>query len=350
MKALTVLLFFLGFLLVPAAAEKTVVSCDITGIAVAADGSGVWFTCSRNLASLKRTVKSGQTVSPYVGLKNDPSELYWLPSSMKSPERITSVEGYIGLLAAPSGSQVLVVMPQERSWGQAVLYERQKRMKELPVDAAFLLWSADSHWLYFYGGSTIQADAWNIIGIYELKTGKVTRIKLNEPTEVLNVCPANGNVYSVTPQYAHFAGKTLEYTSTMKFVRQIHGWVGAHFSARCTYVASESSYHGPLPWTIYNVKTSQPMLKFSAWDDDHDTYALLQWNPKHDSILLREYIPKGDTPHVVQVFDVSGSQVLQKLPNADAIAWSADGNSLIVANRNTIDLIPANLPSSRKAN
>ena len=233
MKALIALLFFMGFLSIPTPAEKTVVPCDITGIAVAGDGSGIWFTCSRNLAALKRSVEAGQTVSPYVGLKNDPTELYWLPNSTKSPVRITSAGGYINLFAAPSGSQSLIVVPEQQSWGRVVLYERRKQMKELPVDAAFLLWSADSHRLYFYGGSTVQADAWNILGIYDLKTSKVTRIKLNEPTEILNVCPENGNVYSVTPPYAHFAGKTLEYTPTMKFVRRIRGLpVGARFSAR----------------------------------------------------------------------------------------------------------------------
>jgi len=65
-----------------------------------------------------------------------------------------------------------------------------------------------------------------------------------------------------------FPGITVEYTPDIRFVRRINGWIGARFSAQCTFVASESDFHGPLPWSIYNTRSAKKLLQFSGEDED----------------------------------------------------------------------------------
>jgi len=276
-------LFVLFGLQLPSVAPELTLPCPVSSMAVAADGSGIWFVCSAN----------SKAQHP----RNE-REAYWLPTATKTPVKIEEGSPNLAILPAPSGSRALIVgTPRSGQW-QASLYDKQQPIKELPIDASFVLWGADSHKIYFYGGSTVQADVWDILGIYDLNSGAISKIILHEPTEILRVCQANGNVYSVTPPYPHFDGSTIEYTPTIQFVRKVQGWVGALFSADCTYVASEYSYHGPLPWSIYEVKTGRKMYHFSALDqaDEDDVYVPVEWNPRHDSVLLREYFPKHDGP------------------------------------------------------
>lgn len=282
--------------------------------------------CSRNWLAIKKAQAASQPTPTA-----NPSDVYWIDSATGVPEKVASADTAVNVIAAPSGSQSLIVMAQRSGSGRVMLYNRERRVKELPVDATFLLWGGDSQKVYFYGGTTIQADAWNILGIYDVNNGSITRAKLREPAEILRVCPANGEVYSATPQYPKFRGSTVEYTPEIQFVRQIHGWIGARFSAQCTYVASESDYHGPLPWSIYNTRSAKKLFQFSAADEDTKggIYSLVAWNPKHDSVLLREHVSEHHQ-RLLEVFDVKGGRVLQTLPGADLPTWSADGANIIV--------------------
>lgn len=234
------------------------------------------------------------------------------------------------------------MVAQRSGAGRVLLYNRKQQVKELPANASFLLWAGDSQKLYFYGGTTVQEDAWNTPGIYDLSKGTITRAKLREPTEILRVCPASGEVYAATPEYARFAGTTVEYTPDIRFVRRIHSWVGARFSTQCTYVASESDYHGPLPWSIYDTRTAKRLFQFFAADEDAkgDVYSLVGWNPKHDPILLRKHVSRRHE-RVLEVFNVQSGGVLQTLPDGDWPMWSADGANIIVAYKNILVWQPA---------
>lgn len=276
-----------------------------------------------------------------------PSDLYWLGSDTYEPVKIATANGTIRVLPAPSGALSLVVEPQERS-SRVLLYRGKQEVKSLSVDDTFLLWSADARKFYFYGGTTLQADAWNVLGIYDLDSDASRRVKLKEPTEILGICPATGNVYSTSPQYPGFAGTTVEYTPTVQFVKKIRGWIGAQFSAHCNYVASESSYHGPLPWSIYNTANGKRLFQFDYTDDDTkgDMYALIAWNPSHDSILLRDHISKQK--EFLEVFDVRSGRILQQLGELRPAVWSADGNSIILAHANELQWIPAKFGATSK--
>ena len=329
------MLLFLSMLLPPRAmTQKVNLPCELPKIAVAGDGSGVWVVCWRNWSAIRKARDAAlPPPSPY----ERPSDVYWIANATGSPEKITDSDTDIRVIPAPSGSQSVIVVSRKSGAGRVLLYNRRQKVRELAVDPSFLLWAADAQRLYFYGGTTIQADPWNVLGIYNLSNGSVRRETLREPTEILRVCPATGEVYSVTPQYANFPGNTDEYTADIQFVRQIHGWVGARFSARCTFVASESDFHGPLPWTIYDTRSGERLLQFSAEDGDtkKDAYSLVAWNPKHDSVLLREHFSKKGE-RLLEVFDVVSGRVLETFPRADGAAWSVDGVNIIIADRNSL--------------
>ena len=315
-----------------AADAKTALPCDATSIAVAADGSGLWFGCSQGLAAEKRAEAAGKPAPNYAGTDSDPTDVYWLANGSTAPVKAASAKGVIDIMPALVGSQALFVMPQASGKSKVALFNGQQRVKDLPLNPEFLLWSADAQKIYFYGGSTVQADAWNVLAIYDLKTGAVEKKTLRTPTEILRVCPANGNVYSVTPKYPGFAGSTLEYTPELRFVRRVHGWIGAHFSAACAYVASEADFHGPLPWDIYDVSSGKILFSFAGLDEEGKTeaYRFVQWIPKHESLLLREHVMGQNRPDKLEVFDVKSGRVLQTVPDTEVVAWSADGNSFIL--------------------
>src|SRR5690242_9045045 len=117
-----------------------------------------------------------------------------------------------------------------------------------------------AHILYIYGGTTNTPDAGKIIGIYDLTNDTARRETLREPTQILRVRRASGTAYPGRHQYANFPGSTVEYTADIRFVRRVHGWIGARFSAQCTFVASESDFHGPLPWTIYDTRSGKKLF------------------------------------------------------------------------------------------
>lgn len=214
MKPLQLALLFVLLLPTAVAAQRAILPCEEPNIAVAADGSGVWFVCFRNLAAIRKAREHGQ---PPPAAYETPTDLYWLDTATHVPVKIASANAIIRVLAAPSGSLTLVVMPRQTGSSRVLLYNRKQELKELPLDDTFLLWSSDARRLYFYGGRTVQADAWNILGIYDLDKNTSNRAKLIEPTEILGVCPATGNVYSTTPQYPGFAGSTVEYTPTIQY-------------------------------------------------------------------------------------------------------------------------------------
>ena len=314
-----------------AAVQKAPLPCDATSIAVAADGSGLWFGCSKGLAERKRAEAAGKPEPSYAGTDSDPTDVYWLANGSTAPMKVVSAKGVVDVVAAPVGPQALFVMPHPTGRSKVVLYNAQQRLKDLPLNPDFLLWSADAQKVYTYGGSTVQSDAWNILAIYDLKTGSAEKKTLRTPTEILRVCPTTGSVYSVTPKYPGFPGSTVEYTPDLQFVRKVHGWIGAHFSATCAYVASEADFHGPLPWDIYDVSSGKVLFSFAGLDDEGkaEAYRFVQWNPKHESLLLREHILGHKRPDVLEVFDVQKGTVLQTVPDTDVVAWSTDGDSFV---------------------
>jgi hypothetical protein len=315
------------------AAERVAVPCYITQLSIAADASGLWFACSQHWAEQMRAQRESREAPAYGGANNDPTDVYWLAASSATPLRIASAKESIDIVPAPEGSAALIVLPQQHGSGQPVLFRREKRVRELPMDAYFLLWASDAQSVYFEAGNTTESDAWNIAGIYVLKNGSAIRRTLKEPTAILRTCAANRHVFSVMPSFPGNAGSTVEYTADLRFLRRRRTYVGGHFSAHCRYVASESDYHGPLPWAIYEVRTGMSIVHFEAVDEDvkRVSYQLVAWNPRYDSLLLRRRISGEGKPDAFEVFDVRSRRVSQTIVDADLVAWSSSGTELVSA-------------------
>lgn len=255
---------------------------------------------------------------------------------------LASTVGWFRLVPAPKGDNLVAV----RNLEHADLYRRDSK-SELPIDASFVAWSADATRLYFYGGTTIQADGWNILGIYDLRTGVKTKKRLAEPTENIGICRSNGHVFSETPEYANFKGSTIEYDSGITLIRKSTRFIGSRFSAHCQYVASESDFHGPLPWSVYEVTTGKKLYRFEYYstDDRQDEFELLAWNPVRDELMLRRYLPKGGAPRALQVFDVVSGKVLASYPEPDSVVdrpsiWMSDGSAIAIARGKIIEVHP----------
>ena len=325
------------------AADKTYsLPCEALDVVPSGDGTTIWFTCSKEWSDWKRAVeqarRSGKPEPPPKGADYRSTDLYTLDLATGRTVLAAHSPGAPSIIPAPHENRALVVFPAEHSWGTAYLYEKEKRLAELPLNAYFLLWSADGKLVYSYGGSTVEADAWNILGIFDLSAGKLLKKTLKEPTEIVRVCAATGHVFTATPVYPGSPASTIEYDREVNFVRRVTKWEGARFSATCKYVASESDFHGPLPWSVFETATGKRLYRFDYCEDDKDSYGLTAWNPKVDRLMIREYVAKGaawdHAPN--QVFDVATGRVREILPKAEAYAWSADGRSVILGRGRTL--------------
>lgn len=155
-----------GYLL----AQELRLPCEARQLAVAGDGSGVWFVCPPHRVPMKPSGSTNRAM-PETKSQNNQTEAYWLPTATNVPVRIESLNANLFVHAASSGSRAVIVRTPGSGPRRALLYDKQLLVKELPIDPSFVLWSADSQKLYFYGGSTMQADAWNILGAYDIETG-----------------------------------------------------------------------------------------------------------------------------------------------------------------------------------
>lgn len=330
-----------------AAQMRTIATpCNLTDFSVAADGTGVWVICRTESDKEKAADEAGRkTTAPPVGSRNDPSEVYWVDLLHGGAQRAASASGAIDVYPSPKGHMALLVLPQERSWGEVFVYDAATRQRKLPIDAYTLAWGSDASRVYFYGGTTLQADVWNILATYSLETGKTVRRKLVVPTEIVGVCGRDGHVFTTTPAYPGSAGATIEYDSDLRFIRWVRRWIGARFSANCRYVASEQSYHGPLPWSVYDISTERRLFHFDYFGDEgkEDSFELIAWNPARESLMLRRLYPLGKEPADLQVFDVAMGRVRLRLPDSRrGIAWSADGRFVLMGCRRAIEFHEVN--------
>jgi len=158
---------------------------------------------------------------------------------------------------------MVLVLPQERGSGQPVPYDGTQKVAELFIDPSLLIWSADATKIYFYGGSTIQTDAWNILGVLRPNGLVVSCEKLLEPTESVHICAADGHLFTGDPipnNKRKLEANSVEYDSDLKFIRRVAKFIPGNFSASCRYVATEQSYHGPLSGEIIDVATGEYLM------------------------------------------------------------------------------------------
>jgi hypothetical protein len=326
--------------------------CEATSFRLSGDGAMIWFACEDQ--SLRKRWESDAAEAqrknvpppPPPVMSHSPTDVYGLEIASGRVTPLVHANGTVEIIAAPLGPQMILVLPHERGSSLAVLYDGPRRLAELPIDPSFLAWSADASKVYFYGGSTIQSDAWNILGVLRLNRLAVSREKLVEPTENVYVCSDSGHIFIGDPipnRQGELEASTAEYDSDVRFLRRITEFLPGHFSESCRYVATEQSFHGPLPWEIIEVATGKRLLRFEYTGEGKvEEFEFGSWNPKREDVFLRFAVQPLDNQTreqqtVVQVFSVVKRDVLHSFRDIPGqVAWSKDGENLIFLRGNSL--------------
>jgi hypothetical protein len=316
------------------------------------DGAMIWFACEDQ--SLRKRWESDAAEAQRKNVPPPPppvtshsrTDVYGLEIASGRVTPLVHTNGRVEIVAAPLGTKMILVLPKERGSGLAVLYDGPRRMVELPIDPSFLVWSADASKIYFYGGSTIQSDAWNILGVLRLNGLAVSREKLVEPTENVYVCSDSGHIFTGDPipnRQGELEASSAEYDSDVRFLRRITGFLPGHFSVSCRYVATEQSFHGPLPREIIEVATGKRLLHFEHTGEGKEgEFEFGSWNPKREDVFLRFAVQPLDSQNrvqqpVAQVFSLVKGDVLHSFRDIPGqVAWSKDGENLVFLRANSL--------------
>ncbi len=185
MRTLLLPLLLLWAAGIAAGADRTYkLPCDIDAFSPSGDGTAVWIACFE------------PTKTPPQSNYLRRSIVYALDTASGRLTELARATGAIRTEAAPVGTKAVIVLPEDRGNGKAVLYDGTRAITTLAIDPSFLGWSADAKQIYFYGGSTIQSDAWDILGVVQVNGLAVSRKKLAAPTEPVYVCPRTGHVFT----------------------------------------------------------------------------------------------------------------------------------------------------------
>jgi hypothetical protein len=329
-----------------AATERSfTLPCEATSFMQSGDGAMIWFACedqslrNRWEGDAAEARKENLPPPPPPVTSHSSTDVYCIETASGRVTPLVHANGRVEIVAAPLGTKMVLVLPKERSSGLAVLYDGARRMAELPIDPSFLVWSADASKIYFYGGSTIQSDAWNILGVLRLNGLAVSREKLVEPTESVQVCSDSGHIftgYIIPNKQGELEANTVEYDSDVKYLRRITKFLPGDFSVSCRYVATEQSAHGPLPWEIIEVATGKRLLHFEyTGDGKEEEFVFGSWNPEREDVFLRIAVQPLDIQNraqqsVVEVFSLLKRNVLHSFRDISGqVAWSRDGGNLV---------------------
>jgi hypothetical protein len=259
--------------------------------------------------------------------------------------------GWFRVTAAPAGRQAVIVVPEQASNGKVLLYEATRPISPLPIEAEYLAWSSDASKVYFFGGSTLEADAWKILGSLKLASLAIAKAKLPVPTEDINICPANGHIFAGIVPFDR-KGHALPYAaaeldSELHFIARRKEIPPGRFSASCRFVASPGSFpHGPAPWEVVDAGTGRRVLQFefSGEGKKPEEFQFNSWNPARESVLLRTAYRASGSKEIttdVQVFDIDRKSIVDSVRDiAGEAQWSRDGRSVIFSRGRALVIHP----------
>ena len=322
-------------------------------VAASADGKVIWIVCY-----IARPGSPPNSLGPF------DSVVYTFDPSNRRLTEILKAAGVATVTVAPMGSKAIIVLPDEHSNGKALLYDGSDQNAGLPLDFSFLnpifvLWNSDGRRLYSYGGSTIQADAWNILAMTSIDSRTVSKRRLAIPTESAYVCSRTGHVFVGLPgldRTGHLERtRAAEYDADLNLIGRSRFSAGG-FSATCRYVATPSSFHGPIPWRITETASGREVscFDFTGGETGKEEFEFESWNPKRDEILLRTRYNAAGAGTDLQVFELSHKAVIETFRNFRGAnfdgqaAWSADGLSLLLARGRSLRIHPLALPAAAK--
>lgn len=318
--------------------------CQIESFSPSGDGTIVWVSCFD--PGTENTAKGLRAAA-----WTRPSTLYALDLGSGNVTALRHAFGGIQVIAAPKGSGAIVVIPREKGNGNPFLYIGKKEISALPIGTEYMIWSADARKIYFEGGSTLDADAWNILGMLRLSDFAVSRAELQVPTEDVSICATNGHLFAGIVSFDRLGNaepySAAEYDSELRFIGRNRRIPPGRLSVTCRYAATPGSFsHGPARWRVIDTATGRQFMSFEFdGEGSHDDFQFVSWNPTHDDLLLRFFYPSrpGQPLPLLQVFDVLNQRVVDTVSGvAGDAAWSADGSSLMFGKGQS--LISHNVP------
>jgi len=178
-----------------------------------------------------------------------------------------------------------------------------------------------------------DTDGFNALGLINVATGAVTKTAVQQTSELIGICPANGNFYTEHRSIKDELGAD-EYDGSGKFIRTIRSPL-AVYSAECTYGLPFAAIglHGPDDWGVFHAASGQKLMDF-PWNEDgkSDLHWFRAWNPRRDSLLLM-YSTEGATKKdTVDALDVAQRKVVKSWPHPEGsppIEWSGDGSAVV---------------------
>lgn len=307
--------------------------CHPDLIAPSGDGSTVWVACFDPLKA-----RPGESSPRWTSRNFRPTTVYAVSVPSGNVTQLFRSAGFTRIAAAPVGNRVVFVSNGESRKDEAVLYEGQNRVASLPINPWYFVWGADGKRLLVTVETPRDADAWWGVGVLNLQDFKIARKDLLEPTESPFVCPATGHVFTGFTDFRSGLRpeRAVEYDSDVTHPRRLEEFPPGHFSADCKYVATTESYHGPIPWGVFEVSTGRKMIEENlTGEGPNDEYGPHSWNPRREEILLRN-VYRAQNPGV-QVFDVLRQEALAFFPvSEEEVAWAPDGASLIISRGNSL--------------
>jgi hypothetical protein len=311
--------------------------CQPDSIAASADGSTVWIACEEK---------------GHGSLKSDWVYRNWVyAADLQSGrlQKISTGHGFVGFLPAPHGMGAVMTRVGEMHPKHALLLSGAKIVKQLPIDWP-IAWSGDGTNLYFDAGSTVQAEAWDILGILHLNDMSIEKVQLTSAAEGIDVCAATGEIYQGESELDREGNLSFEvrvYDANGKFLRKPAGIPSGRFSANCRYMATDDSFHGPVPWEIFDVAAGKRLELFPDADHSGSSWQSFgAWNPRTENLYLRTLeTPVKDsateTNTVLQIADAAtGKLVASRADFGDMVTWSSDGASVLVAKDSKLTIVP----------
>jgi hypothetical protein len=341
--AFVVLLQVLTLIFVPSASSQQsmpvsrtyALPCAPQTLAVATDGSTAWFACEG---------QSAENVSDWVHR----NWVYALDLESGRVKKISEGHGFVRFLPAPHGAEAIMMRLGERKAKHAVLVNGNGIVKELPIIDA-IDWNSAGTNVYFEAGSTIEAEAWNILGILNVRVGSVKKVKLSAAAEDLYVCRATGNLYFGGPSFdekENLKFAVAEYDADGKPSGKTPQFPAGEFSSNCRFVVTEGFFHGTVPWEITEVASGKRLEFFPiSTAKDAAWLSFLQWNPRRERLYIRtsESAVNGniaETKTQLEVVDAATRSVVAEFFDFDgAAAWCADGRSVLLARGKRLDAV-----------
>lgn len=335
---------FCGLLNFPAYSQEKLIEgrsyalpCEPHSIAVASDGTTAWLVCEE---TGKGALESGWVHK---------NRTYSLNGVTGRILKISEGHGVVRFMPSPKGSQPIMRRWGEKHGKRALLVNGHRVVKELPVLSP-IDWSPDGTKIYFEAGSTVEADAWDILGILRLKDLSIAKVKLLSPTEGFGICAATGEIFTGAPilgEAAPTAFDAVVYDANGVVARRETRFPPGRFSANCRYVATDDFFHGPVPWAIVEVASGKRLAWFQVGDAaDAAWQGFVAWNPQKESVYLRttDTPVKGSSTATVtalQVVDAAGDRIIREFSDFQgSAAWSAEGESVILAEGKHLQVVP----------